>query len=126
MLKYLKERRTIQGIDEALTHSDLHQPNIVGSHGWFVSKGCEHIVLDLCENSTLEDVIKARGCLIAPEVRKFGIELASAVRYLHDKTRIIHRDLRPRNIPLDLKMNIKIGDFRQAACFESLADTTNH
>lgn len=66
-------------------------------------------------------MIKARGRLTEPEVRKFTIQLAGAVKYFHSQE-IIHRDLKPQNIGLDEDMNIRITDFGLAAYSQSSGD----
>jgi serine/threonine protein kinase len=98
----------------------LHHPNIVEFQGSFVSEGFTYIVLDLHEDGSLDDMIKYRGYLTLPEVRKFSIDIAGGLKYLHAQG-IIHRDLKPRNIGLT-GGNVKIGDFGLAACVDSLAE----
>ena len=60
------------------------------------------------------DMVKQRGCLSLPEVRRFTIQLCGAIKYMHGRN-IIHRDLKMGNIFLDQNLNIKIGDFGLAA-----------
>ena len=110
-----------QGIDEVWIQSELHHPNIVEVQGSFIFDGSTFIVLDLCENGSLDDMIRARGHLTEPEVRAFTIQIAGALKYLRSKG-IIHRDLKPRNIGLDANMNVKIGDFGLAAGLQSPGD----
>ncbi|KAM0687651.1 Cell cycle serine/threonine-protein kinase cdc5/MSD2 [Conglomerata obtusa] len=45
------------------------------------------------------------------EVRKFMMQLNSALQYLHEEKRVIHRDLKLGNLFLDQNYNIKVGDF---------------
>lgn len=100
----------VQGILEVWIHSALHHPNLVEFQGSFMDNGFTYFVLDLCENKTLKDMLKVRGYLTEPETRRFTIQLAGAVKYLHSRG-VVHRDLKPGNIGLDTNMNIKIGDF---------------
>ena len=138
-LKFLKDRREVflflfwfpkshvmadrdpQSLDEVLIQSELHHPNIVEMHVSFIFKRSTYIVLDLCENGSLDDMIRARGYLTEPEVRTFTIQIAGALKYLRSKN-IIHRDLTPRNIGLDANMNARIGDFGMAALLQSPGD----
>lgn len=137
-LKRLKERKEVrlchwilkasvtadldaQGILEVWLQSPLHHPNVVEFQGSFKFEGFTLVVLDLYENKTLKDMLKARGYLTEPETRRFTIQLAGAVKYLHSRG-VVHRDLKPGNIGLDTNMNIKIGDFGLAGRLYSPED----
>ena len=58
----------------------------------------------------MHDLLKKRGYLTEFEVRNFMFQLIQGVKYLHNKM-IIHSDLKPNNIFLDEKLELKIGDF---------------
>jgi cell cycle serine/threonine-protein kinase CDC5/MSD2 len=101
---------------------DLHHPNIIEFHGLITYNGLEFMVLDFCENSTLEDMIQARKYLTAPEAREFGIQIAGAIKYLHNTAHITHRGLETRDVLLDSNMNIKITGIERAARLSSPVD----
>jgi hypothetical protein len=60
------------------------------------------------------DMVKNRGCLSLPEVRRYLIQLCGGVKYMHRRG-VIHRDLKMGNVFLDEHMDAKIGDFGLAA-----------
>ena len=60
------------------------------------------------------ELVKKRGCLSLPEVRRLTVQLCGAVKYMHARN-VIHRDLKMGNLFLDQDMNLKIGDFGLAA-----------
>ncbi|KAH8692112.1 hypothetical protein BGW36DRAFT_304444 [Talaromyces proteolyticus] len=95
-------------------HSKLRHPNIVRFHRAFAFESCTYVVLDLCSNGSVMDMVKRRKCLTLPEVRRFMIQLCGAVKYLH-KRNVAHRDLKMGNLFLDHNMDIKVGDFGLAA-----------
>ncbi|KAH0555903.1 hypothetical protein GP486_006151 [Trichoglossum hirsutum] len=103
---------------ELQVHSKMHHPNIVEFHRSFTFKENTYVVLELCENRSLMEMVKARKYLTGPEVRAFTIQTAGAIKYMHLKN-VIHRDLKMGNIFLDANMNIKVGDFGLAALLYS-------
>ena len=96
----------------------MHHPNIVEFHRAFTYKDSTYLVLELCPNGSIMDMIKRRGCLSLPEVRRFTIQLCGAIKYMHTRN-VIHRDLKLGNVFLDHQMNVKIGDFGLAAVLAS-------
>lgn len=99
---------------ELQIHSKMRHPNIVQFHRAFTFENCTYLVLELCSNGSLMDMVKRRKGLTEPEVRFYTVQIAGAIKYMHAKG-IIHRDLKMGNIFLDKYMNAKIGDFGLAA-----------
>ncbi|TAQ86051.1 hypothetical protein B7494_g5630 [Chlorociboria aeruginascens] len=106
---------------ELQIHSKMHHPNIVQFHRAFSYEKCTYIVLELCPNGSLMDMVKQRKYVTEPEVRFWTVQMAGAIKYMHARG-IIHRDLKMGNIFLDNDMNVKIGDFGLAALFMSDKD----
>ena len=92
----------------------MNHPNIVEFHRAFTFLENTYIVLELCPNGSVMDMIKKRKCLSLPEVRRYAVQLCGAIKYMHARN-VIHRDLKMGNLFLDHEMNIKIGDFGLAA-----------
>ncbi|KAI0817670.1 hypothetical protein GGR55DRAFT_621417 [Xylaria sp. FL0064] len=99
---------------ELQIHSKMRHQNIVQFLRAFSFDGCTYLVLELCPNGSLMDMVKRRKGLTEPEVRFYSIQIAGAIKFMHAKG-IIHRDLKMGNIFLDRNMNAKIGDFGLAA-----------
>ncbi|KAI1178738.1 Pkinase-domain-containing protein [Nemania sp. FL0916] len=99
---------------ELQIHSKMKHQNIVQFLRAFSFDSCTYLVLELCPNGSLMDMVKRRKGLTEPEVRFYSIQIAGAIKYMHAKG-IIHRDLKMGNIFLDRNMNAKIGDFGLAA-----------
>ncbi|RMD40329.1 hypothetical protein DV735_g4810, partial [Chaetothyriales sp. CBS 134920] len=106
---------------ELQIHAKMDHPNIVDFLRAFTHDRHTYVVLELCSNGNLTDMVKARTCLSLPEVRRFLIQICGGVRYMH-KRNVIHRDLKMGNIFLDRNMNIKIGDFGLAAVMADESD----
>lgn len=98
----------------------LYHPHIVDLIDAFELQHEIHMVLELCEGgdlrSHLDHLRKRRGRERRPTagveeslVISWTKQLASALTYLHHK-KILHRDLKPQNIFLKDKYNLKVGD----------------
>ncbi len=92
----------------------MHHPHIVEFHRAFTYAESTYVVLELCNNGSLMEMVKHRKFLSEPEVRRYVIQICGAIKYLHYKN-VIHRDLKMGNIFLDDNMDVKIGDFGLAA-----------
>ncbi|BDD60147.1 hypothetical protein MAP00_005306 [Monascus purpureus] len=106
---------------ELQIHSKMRHPHIVQFHRAFQFDNNIYVILELCPNGSIMDMVQKRKCLSLPEVRRFMIQLCGAVKYLH-KRNVAHRDLKMGNIFLDRNMDIKVGDFGLAAIFVSEKD----
>ena len=106
---------------ELQIHSKMKHLNIVEFHRAFSYDMCTYIVLELCPNGSLMDMVKKRKFVTEPEVRFWTVQMAGAIKYMHAKG-VIHRDLKMGNIFLDKEMNVKIGDFGLAALLMSGKD----
>ncbi|KKK12621.1 hypothetical protein AOCH_002321, partial [Aspergillus ochraceoroseus] len=106
---------------ELQIHSKMRHPHIVGFHRAFAFDKCIYVILELCPNGSIMDMVRKRRCLTVPEVRRFMVQLCGAVKYLH-KRNVAHRDLKMGNLFLDHNMDIKVGDFGLAAMIISEKD----
>eukprot|EP00803_Ostreobium_quekettii_P000840 evm.model.scf_222.12 EVM.evm.TU.scf_222.12 scf_222:82240-92611(-) len=98
--------------DEIKLTSRFHHPNIVKVlAACFRDKENICLIMELVENGSLSQRIHNRNKrkLEYMEVLKLGHDIAQALAYLHPT--VIHRDLKPQNVLLDLKGRAKIADF---------------
>ena len=97
---------------EAKLHSELVHKNIVKLHRYFINDNKTlYLILDYCENKDLSTLVKKRKRLTEIEVQYYIWNLIDALQYLHYKKRIVHCDLKPGNIFLTDKLEVKLGDF---------------
>jgi len=68
-----------------------------------------YILLELCHNQSMNELIKRRRRLTEPEVLYYMMQLIDGTNYMHG-TNVIHRDLKLGNLFLDRNMGMKIGD----------------
>lgn len=110
---------------EAKAASGLNHPNIcviyeVGE----TEEGRPFLAMEYVEGQTLELILRQRRFTIR-EVLPLGIQLAEALDAAHAR-RIVHRDIKPGNIMLDRRGQVKILDFGLAKRLEQdqAGDTT--
>jgi len=104
------ERQKQKLVTEIKIHKSCHYPNIVAFEHNFEDTENVYILLELCQNQTLNEVQVRRKTLTELEVQCYVIQLIKALQYLHSH-RIIHRDLKLGNLFLNDKMELKVGDF---------------
>ena len=104
-------------INEIKLHKKLHHLNIVNFEHFFEDKENVYILLELCSNQTLNEMVKRRKRLKEIEVQCYSLQIIRALKYIHNH-RIIHRDLKLGNLFLTSKLELKLGDFGLAAKLE--------
>jgi serine/threonine protein kinase len=114
-LKSSKQRQKL--LSEIKIHQTMSHPNIVMFYSCFEDEENVYMILELCDNKTLVDMIKNRKRLSEDEARFYMFQLFDGIRYMHRKG-FIHRDIKLGNLFLDGNMNLKIGDFGLAAEIE--------
>jgi len=112
-----KTRARQKLISEIKIHKSLRHANVVGFEHVFEDQENVYILLELCTNQSLHDLIKRRKRLTEVEVQCYVAQMISALKYLHSH-RVIHRDLKLGNLFLNDKMELKMGDFGLAAKLE--------
>ena len=129
-IKVLREERCIDKdyrrrfLREAKAVGVLSHPNIVTIYDVGEVDNTPYIAMELLEGETLDEVMKSDEKIPLSSTLNWGIQLAEALSYAHDKG-IIHRDIKPSNIVLSPdKSSIKMTDFGIAHLDE--ADVTQH
>lgn len=112
------EKTKTKLLSEIKIHKSLKHPNIVNFIDCFEDDVNVYILLEICPNQSLMELLKTRKRLSEPEVRLFMVQIVGAIKYLHQR-RVIHRDLKLGNIFFDPNMNLKIGDFGLASVLEN-------
>ena len=112
-----KSRAKQKLMTEIKIHRSLHHPNIVGFEHFFEDSENVYILLELCTNQTMNELLRRRKRLTELEVQCYLQQIISALSYLHAH-KVIHRDLKLGNFFLSDKMEIKIGDFGLATKLE--------
>src|SRR6266536_1762228 len=119
---------------EATLLLDLNHPCIPRVRDFFVEGGRHYLVMDFIEGRTLGDVLEKEGNVVGvngaqgvPEarVRSWGQQICSVLNYLHRQSPpIIFRDLKPSNIMVTERDELKLIDFGIARTFQSQRQAT--
>ena len=105
-------------MSEIKIHRSLHHTNIVKFEHFFEDSANIYMLLELCKNKSLVELLKRRKRLHELEVRCYTIQICNAIKYMRSK-KVIHRDLKLGNIMLTENMVVKICDFGLAAKLET-------
>lgn len=101
-----------QGTEELECHAILKQhDHLVNLVHHFETEAHTYLVLEYCSQGDLYEAIRLdRGPVQTEHVRRFMLQLISAVQHMHSNG-LFHRDIKPENIFLTQDGSVKLGDF---------------
>ena len=106
---------------EALALSKLNHPNIATVHDFDTQDGVDFLVMEYVAGATLTKRI-TDGALPEKELAQLGIQIAAALEEAQEQG-VVHRDLKPGNVMVTPKGQVKVLDFGLAKLVRPLADT---
>lgn len=119
-IKVLSVGQALQGSDrrqaierfqrEGRATAGLAHPNIVQVYDVGQHQGLSFIVMELCEGTSLRDVLRFEHHVPEARVRAIAEQLLSALDAAHSRN-IVHRDVKPENIIVGRGDRIKLMDF---------------
>ena len=113
----VKSRAKQKLISEIKIHKSLHHQNIVAFEHYFEDSENVYLLIEICLNQTLNELLKRRKKLTELEVQCYAIQIIKALKYLQSH-RVIHRDLKLGNLFISENMELKVGDFGLATKLE--------
>jgi serine/threonine protein kinase len=101
-----------EGAEELACHAILkHHDHLVNLIHNFETESHTYLVLEYCSQGDLYEAIRLnRGPVQIEHVRRFMLQLISAVEHMHVNG-LFHRDIKPENIFLTHDGAVKLGDF---------------
>ncbi|KAI1622907.1 protein-serine/threonine kinase [Exophiala viscosa] len=101
-----------EGAEELACHAILkHHNHLVNLVHHFETEAHSYLVLEYCSQGDLYEAIRLdHGPLQSEHVRRFMLQLISAVQHMHANG-LYHRDIKPENIFLTGDGSVKLGDF---------------
>ncbi len=130
-----REEKFVQAlINEARLGGNLHHKNIVETYEFGEHDGTLYIAMELVRGHTLHQVLRQvprHGALPPRVVLEIATQLCDGLAYAHAATdvhgapmNLVHRDLKPPNVIVNLDGVIKIMDFGIARADTNLFQTT--
>lgn len=95
---------------EAQILLDLQSPYIVHLFDYFTEAGFRYMVEELVDGNALDNLIKKQTSLPCPVAMLIMQDACYALKYAHSKE-IVHRDIKPGNILISKRGEIKLADF---------------
>jgi len=113
-IRRLDKKEQLEAAHEVQVLSSLKHPYIVRYHESFVEDGTLAIVMDYAEGGDLGKRIsghRERHEFFGEwQILRWFTQVALGLKYLHTK-QVVHRDLKPQNIFLTRKDDLRLGDF---------------
>jgi serine/threonine-protein kinase len=94
---------------EAQAAANLSHANIVSIYDWGQGEHTYFIVMEYVDGQTLSALIR-QGLLSPTRTAAIGADIASALDFAHRRG-VIHRDVKPGNVLIDLHGQVKVADF---------------
>ncbi|HZU83362.1 MAG TPA: serine/threonine-protein kinase, partial [Polyangiaceae bacterium] len=95
---------------EAQVLAELAHPHIGLLYGFTKTETCMYLVLEFVEGHSLAAVLKKKPTLPADSVAAIGAAVARGLAHAHQRG-IVHRDVKPANVLLSRRGEVKIFDF---------------
>ncbi|XP_054557535.1 serine/threonine-protein kinase Nek3 isoform X2 [Talpa occidentalis] len=105
---------------EAVLLAKMKHPNIVAFKESFEAEGHLYIVMEYCDGGDLMQKIKHQKGKLFPEdmVLNWFTQMCLGINHIHKK-RVLHRDIKSKNVFLTQNGKIKLGDFGSARLLSS-------
>lgn len=95
---------------EAQSAANLNHPNIVAIYDWGEEAGTYYIVMEYVEGQSLAQILRREGRLSPEQVTRIGLDVSSALGFAHEGG-VVHRDIKPGNVLVSPKGEMKVADF---------------
>ena len=109
---------------EARAAANLTHPNIVSVYDWGQGDRTYYIVMEYVDGPTLSSLLR-QGPLAPERAAAIAASVAGALDFAHRRG-VIHRDVKPGNVLIDDRAQVKVADFgiaRAAGASEDLTQT---
>ncbi|MCX7915935.1 MAG: serine/threonine protein kinase, partial [Verrucomicrobiae bacterium] len=98
-----------RSLTEARAAARLQHPNIVPIHDFGVHDGQHYFTMEFIEGESLAGIL-ARGPMPVRQALMIARQVAAALQYAHEHG-VVHRDIKPGNILIDQRGDVRVTDF---------------
>ena len=106
---------------EAQAAAGLNHPNVVSIYDWGEEMGTYYIVMEYVEGQSLAQILRRDGKLTPEQVTRVALDVSRALGFAHDGG-VVHRDVKPGNVLVSPKGEMKVADFGIATALTANAD----
>ncbi len=96
--------------NEARIQAELNHPNIAVLYAYYDSGVTPCIIMEHVDGLTLDQMLQQHGRLAPQTAVGYAATIAETVHYIHSRG-VIHRDLKPNNIKINSRNEVKLLDF---------------
>jgi serine/threonine-protein kinase len=107
---------------EAQSAAALNAPCIVSVYDTGEDNGVPYIVMEYVEGRTLRDVLQTEGRLLPQRALEVAADICAALDVAHSAG-IVHRDIKPGNVMLTPRGEVKVMDFGIARAVSDTSST---
>lgn len=111
-------------IREAQMIASFDSEHIVRIHDVFEQNGTAYYVMEYLPGGSLSDAVKSRGALSESKALDYIRQIADALGYLHEQ-KTLHFDVKPSNVLLNHKGQIKLIDFGISKHYDEAGSQTS-
>lgn len=95
---------------EAQSAAGLNHPHIVSIYDRGEAEGTYYIAMEYLEGTSLKQVIAEKGVLEPALAIDISEQILQALQFAHEN-KVIHRDIKPHNIVINGRNQVKVTDF---------------
>ncbi|WFD18672.1 mitogen-activated protein kinase kinase [Malassezia caprae] len=101
-------------------------PQIVEFYGAFFVESCVYYCMEFMDCGSLDKLCAGRHCVVPNEVlANIALNTVKGLHFLKDELQIIHRDVKPSNMLINSKGEVKLCDFGVSGQLEKSLAKTN-
>src|SRR5262249_31302066 len=109
-------------LNEVQLAARLQHPNIVTAYAAFQAGSAFVLAMEYVEGSSLAELVKRRGPLPVVHACAFARQVALGLQFAHEEG-MVHRDIKPHNLMLSRRGEVKVLDFGLAKAVREQAKT---
>lgn len=103
----------------------MSHPNIIKVFEVFEENDTVYYVMPYLSGGSLQEYVNVHGAMSEGEAMKYIRQIASALKYMHEKKHICHYDVKPANILLDENKNAILIDFGISKNYDAAGQETS-